>query len=127
MPSTAHLSQDQRVVLANLLRSRLVDLGRGRESQLQDQSQVESARETLLQDADDASQRSGEHEVEGIVSDIDSGEFNAVSDAVQRVHRADYGLCIDCQAAIPFDRLRLEPQALRCAACQTLHERKSFP
>ena len=114
-------------MLANLLRSPLVDLGHGRESQLQDQSQVESARETLLQDADDASQRSGEHEVEGIVSDIDSGEFNAVSDAVQRVHRADYGLCIDCQAAIPFDRLRLEPQALRCAACQTLHERKSFP
>ena len=114
-------------MLANLLQSRLVDLERERESQLQVHSQVESARETLLQDADDASQRSGEHEVEGIVSDIDSGEFNAVSDAVQRVHRADYGLCIDCRVAIPFDRLRLEPQALRCAACQTLHERKSFP
>ena len=127
MQSTTHLSQDQRVVLANLLQSRLVALERERESQLQDQSQVESARQTLLQDADDASQRSGEHEVEGIVSDIDSGGFNAVSDAVQRVHRAEYGLCIDCQVAIPFDRLRLAPQALRCAACQTLHERKSFP
>jgi hypothetical protein len=63
MQSTAHLSQDQRVVLANLLQSRLVDLGRERESQLQDQSQVESASETLLQDADDASQQSGEREV----------------------------------------------------------------
>lgn len=114
-------------MLARVLQSRLDDLGRERESQLQDQSQVESARETLLQDADDASQRSGEHEVEGIVSDIDSGESNAVSDALQRVHRADYGLCIDCQLAIPFDRLLLEPQAPRCAACQTLHERKSFP
>jgi len=114
-------------VLANLLQSRLVDLERERESQLQVHSQVESARETPLQDADDAFQRSGEHEVEGIVSDIASGEFNAISDAVQRVHRADYGLCIDCQLAIPFDRLLLEPQAPRCAACQTLHERKSFP
>ena len=127
MPSTVHLSQDQRVVLSNLLQSRLVVLERDRKSQLQEQSQVESARQTVLQNADDASQRSGEHEVEGIVSDIDSGEFNAISDAVQGVHRADYGLCIDCQVAIPFDRLRLEPQALRCAACQTLHERKSFP
>jgi DnaK suppressor protein len=127
MPPAAHLSQDQRVVLAKLLESRLVELERERESQLQGQSQVESARQTLLQDADDASQWSGEHEVEGIVSDIDSGEFNAIRDALQRVHRTDYGLCIDCQVAIPFDRLRLEPQALRCAACQTLHERKSFP
>jgi DnaK suppressor protein len=127
MPSAAHLSQDQRVVLANLLKSRLVDLERQRQSQLQGQSQAESARQTLLQDADDASQRSGEHEVEGIVSDIDSGEFNAISHALQRVHQADYGLCLDCHVAIPFDRLRLEPQALRCAACQTLHERKSFP
>jgi DnaK suppressor protein len=127
MPTAVHLSQDQRVVLAKLLSSRLVDLERQRESQWQDQSQVESARQTLLQDADDASQRSGEHEVESIVSDIDSGEFNAISDALQRVHRADYGLCIDCQAAIPFERLRLEPQALRCTACQTLHERKAFP
>jgi DnaK suppressor protein len=127
MPLTVHLSQDQRVVLAKLLQSRLAELESERESQLQDQSQVESARQTLLQDADDASQRSGEHEVEGIVSDIDSGEFNAISDALQRVHRADYGLCIDCQVAIPFERLRLEPQALRCAACQTLHERKAFP
>jgi len=114
-------------VLANLLESRLVDLERERESKLQGQSQAESARQTLLQDADDASQRSGEHEVEGIVSGIDSGEFNAISDAVQRVHHADFGLCIDCQTAIPFERLQLEPQALRCAACQTLHERKSFP
>jgi DnaK suppressor protein len=127
MPPAAHLSQDQRVVLAKLLESRLVELQRERESQLKGQSQVESARQTLLQDADDASQWSGEHEVEGIVSDIESGDFNAIRDALQRVHRADYGLCIDCQVAIPFDRLRLEPQALRCAACQTLHERKSFP
>lgn len=114
-------------MLANLLQSRLVDLEHERKSQLQGQSQVDSARQTLLQDADDATQRAGEHEVEGIVSDIDSSEFNAVSDAAQRVHRADYGLCADCNAPIPFERLQIEPQALRCAACQTLHERKSFP
>ncbi len=127
MPSTAQLSQEQRVVLASILQARLVDLERTRESELQGQSQVESARRTLLQDADDASQRSGDHEVEGTASDIHSGEFNAISDALQRIHRPDYGLCIDCQVEIPFARLLLEPQALRCAACQTLHEGKSLP
>jgi len=123
MTSTIHLSHDQRVVLADLLKSRLESLEGEVLSQLNDQTQVESARQTLLQDADDARQRSGEHEVEGLVSDIDSSEFKAISDALQRVHRADYGLCIDCQSPIPFDRLRVEPQALRCAGCQTRYER----
>jgi DnaK suppressor protein len=124
MPSTTQLSQDQRVVLTELLQSRLAEFERVRASQLQGLTQAESARQTLLQDADDARQRSGEHEVEGIVLDIDSGEFNEIRDALQRIHGASYGLCIDCQAAIPFARLLVEPQALRCAACQTLYERK---
>jgi RNA polymerase-binding transcription factor DksA len=124
MPSTAPLSQDQRVALTELLQSRLAELKRERESQLQGQSQVAAARRTLLQDADDASQRAGEHEVEGTFSDIESAEFNALSDALKRIHGAGYGLCIDCGGAIPFDRLQLEPQALRCAACQTLHDRQ---
>ncbi len=127
MPLTPQLSQDQRAVLARLLQARQLDLQHGRAAQLQGQSQVESARQTLLQDADDASQQSGAHEVAGTIANIDSGEFNAVSSALQRIHRAGYGLCTDCQAAIPFDRLRLAPQTLRCAACQTIHERKPTP
>lgn len=125
MPSTSHLSQDQRVALTDLLQSRLSSLRR--KSQRQGLSQVDSARQALIQDADDARQRAGEHEVEGIVSDMDSSEFNEIQLALQRIHSAAYGVCIDCQAAIPFDRLRLEPQAVRCVICQTLHERKSLP
>jgi hypothetical protein len=34
---------------------------------------------------------------------------------------------IDCHIAIPFERLLLEPQSLRCAACQAIFERKSPP
>jgi DnaK suppressor protein len=127
MPSTPPLSRDQRVALAELLQSRLAGLERDRASQLQGLTQAESARQTLLQDADDARQRAGEHEVEGIVSDIDSSEFNDIHDALQRIHGTGYGVCIDCQAFIPFARLKLEPQARRCVACQTLLERTSAP
>ena len=127
MPSTALPTPAQRVLLAGLLQSRLTALRALRASQLQSLSQVESARQTLLQDADDATQRAGAHEVEGTVGDIESAEFQAISDALQRIHRADYGVCIDCHVAIPFARLRLEPQVLRCAACQTLHERNTPP
>jgi DnaK suppressor protein len=127
MTSTVPLSLEQRATLASLLQSRLAGLELERGSKLHHRSQVEMARETLLQDADDARQRAGEHEVEDIISDVDSVEFKAVSDALQRVHRTDYGLCVDCQVAIPFDRLQAEPQALRCAPCQARHERQFRP
>jgi len=123
MSSTPHLSQDQRIVLADLLQAQLTRFERDRALQLQGLSQAEAARKTLLQDADDARQRSGEHEVEGIVSDIDSGEFNEIQKALYRIHGVGYGICSDCHAAIPFERLLLEPQALRCVKCETLRER----
>ena len=127
MTSTVPISREQRAALASLLQSRLAGLELERGSLLNHRSQVELARETLLQDTDDARQRAGEHEVEGIVSDVGSNEFKALSDALQRVHRADYGLCVDCLVAIPFDRLQVEPQALRCAPCQERHERQFRP
>jgi len=35
-----------------------------------------------------------------------------------------YGVCADCAADIPFDRLKAEPWALRCVACETQHEKQ---
>lgn len=49
-------------------------------------------------------------------------KFDAVLSALQRIHDKEYGLCIDCIAAIPFKRLCAEPHALRCAACKSRHE-----
>lgn len=125
MTLTSHLSRGQRLELANLIQSKLDGFEQKLASHLHGLTQAQAARQTLLQDADDARQRAGEHEVESVVSDIDSAQFDALRDALQRVHGAEYGLCIDCDAAIPFERLQIEPQALRCAACQTLQERKS--
>ena len=92
-------------------------------TKLEDLTQAQHAYQTLQQDMDDAPQRSGEEEVEAAVADIDSREFSAVTQALQRIHGADYGLCVDCRLPIAFERLRLEPQALRCTACQALYER----
>ena len=122
MPATASLTKDQRAVLLQLLQSRLSDMEGESTSRLHQQTQVDAARETLLQDADDTAQQDGAHEVEGSVATIDSAEYQALRDALQRIHGADYGLCIDCEVAIPYERLLLEPQALRCAECQALHE-----
>jgi DnaK suppressor protein len=126
MTAKTQLSKDQRGALADLLQSRFGEMERQRASQLHGLSQAESARQTLLQDADDATQRSGTHEVEGSLADIDSKEFDAIRSALKRIHDASYGLCIDCQARIPFERLRAEPQALRCVACESVHERRAL-
>lgn len=123
----SHLSHAQRLELTTLLESRRTAFERLSTLQLEGESQFEAARRVLLQDADDARQREGTHEVEGIVADIDSGEYTAIRAALERIHGVAYGLCIDCHAAIAFGRLQIEPQALRCIPCQTLHERKSKP
>lgn len=82
----SHLSHAQRLVLTGLLESRRDAFERLSISQLEGQSQVEAARRVLLQDADDARQRDGIHEVEGIVADIDSGEYTAIRAALERIH-----------------------------------------
>lgn len=108
--------------MADMLQHRLVSLRQESGTKLEDLTQAQHAFQAQQEDLHDVSQRLGEEQVEAAVADIDSGEFNAVSQALQRIHGADYGLCIDCHAPIAFERLELEPQALRCAVCQSLYE-----
>lgn len=124
MSTHAHLSQTQREALAKALQAQLALLQHDSALHLEGMTQTEHANLTRLQDADDATQRVGAHEVEATTEAIESDDYNAVSSALTRIYTADYGICIDCHTAIPFDRLTVEPQALRCITCETLHERK---
>ena len=85
-------------------------------------SRVEHAREVLQQDDDDAPQRAGERAVDMALSDLETQELGAVSQALARLNGGQYGLCADCGAEIPFDRLKAEPWALRCVPCESRHE-----
>jgi len=38
--------------------------------------------------------------------------------ALTVMHRHDYGRCVDCKQWIPLSRLRVQPAALLCVACQ---------
>ncbi|GIE85405.1 hypothetical protein Are01nite_18850 [Actinoplanes regularis] len=38
--------------------------------------------------------------------------------ALRRMSEGSYGLCGDCDQAIPLGRLRARPQATRCASCE---------
>ena len=107
------LSPAQRALLQQLLQLRQQELDRRIAQRHAGAGRAEHAHEVLQQDGDDTPQRRADREVE---------ELAAVSDALARVHDADFGLCIDCGEAISFDRLKLEPRALRCAGCERKYE-----
>lgn len=49
-------------------------------------------------------------------------ELREVEAALTRLQEGDYGLCIDDQEPISFKRLKANPTARRCIACQTRYE-----
>lgn len=119
---TTHLTAGQRALLRAQLEQRQQQLdGRLREH-LGGRSRAEHAREVLTQDEDDAPQRESEREMDLALSDLETQELGEVSDALRRMDGEGYGLCGECSEPIPFDRLRAEPWALRCVACEALRE-----
>lgn len=57
----------------------------------------------------------------------DVGEVRDIAAAEQRVATGQYGLCIDCGAAIRYKRLDAYPTAKRCFACQVRREKLQVP
>ena len=117
-----YLSPGQRALLQQLLQMRQHELDRRMALHQSGASRAEHASEVLRQDGDDAPQRDSDREVDLARADRDVEELGAVSAALARVHDAHFGLCADCGASIPFDRLKLEPWALRCVDCERKRE-----
>jgi DnaK suppressor protein len=46
-----------------------------------------------------------------------------VEDALRRLRRGTYGICVDCGRPIAKGRLEVLPEAARCIACQRREER----
>lgn len=124
MSMPAHLTPSQRSELAALLQSRLQEIERQSTVHQEGLSLVEHAQQVLQQDGDDAPQRAGDRELDFAVSERDGQQLVALRRAQSRLNDADFGRCIDCGVHIPFERMRIEPEALRCVACESTHERK---
>ncbi len=65
-----------------------------------------------------------------LLSDLDNaevtrdlGEVRDLDSALARLAAGTYGVCIDCQREIDFERLIAHPVAVRCLDCQEVHER----
>ncbi len=119
---TSHLSAAQRALLETALLQRHNQLDRRLVEHHEGLSRVAHAREVLMQDGDDAPQRENARATDLAVTDIETQALGAVSLALQRVHTPDFGVCNDCSQGIPFERLQIEPWALRCTACESARE-----
>lgn len=120
---TNALTSGQRALLQQLLQLRQQELDRRVATHQAGGGRAEHAREVLQQDADDAPQRDADREIELARADREIEELGAVSDALARVHDADFGRCVDCGQAIPFERMKLEPWTRRCVNCEGQRER----
>jgi DnaK suppressor protein len=117
-----HLTAGQHALLESALQQRLAHLDRRLAEHLGGSTRAEHAYRVLEQDGDDAPQREGERELDMALADRDTVSVGEVSAALARLQRGEYGTCTDCGSEIPFDRLRVEPWALRCVPCQGRHE-----
>ena len=52
------------------------------------------------------------------VNRLDFHQLNLVDEALERMDREDYGICMNCGDRISDRRLRAIPWALHCIACQ---------
>jgi DnaK suppressor protein len=120
---STHLTAGQRALLEAALVQRQHQLDRRLAEHNDGLSRAEHAREVLLQDVREAAQREEEREVDMALSDMEQRELGEVSAALRRLQAGDYGRCADCDTEIPFDRLKVEPWALRCVACESRRER----
>jgi DnaK suppressor protein len=75
-----------------------------------DQHPGDEGSETLEQEMDEAKR--------AILKD----ERNAVTQALQRLEDGTYGTCVDCGKEIPAERLKAQPEAIRCVDDQRRFE-----
>jgi DnaK suppressor protein len=120
----ALLSAVQRAAIEAELNSQRRELERSIAEHRRGLTRTEQAREQLLQDADDAPQREAERELDHALTDREIEQLARLTRALARVHDEHFGLCGDCGVVIPFERLKAEPWAERCVACESRREAK---
>ena len=119
-----HLSTEQRHTIGQALQARRLSLQNDLAQHPNSVSSAGLAQEALAQGGDDFAQDTGEREVDRALTDMDMQELAAITRAEQHLQDDNFGICVDCAQPIPFERLRVEPQSLRCVACAAIFERK---
>ena len=86
------------------------DQGQGEELADYDQHPADQGTETLEQELDETK------------ATILKQERSMVEQAIERLERGEYGVCLDCGKDIPAARLEAQPEAIRCVDDQRRFE-----
>lgn len=77
-----------------------------------------------------ATHDTGDESVASLLADLgqaelsrDLAELRDLEVARMRMEGGTYGICTDCGTQIGYERLRVNPGAVRCVACQTRYEK----
>lgn len=54
------------------------------------------------------------------LTELERAQLNLVEEALQRIDRGRFGLCVQCERVIPTKRLEVQPWARYCLHCQEL-------
>jgi RNA polymerase-binding protein DksA len=120
----SHLNREQTVQIEKLLREReRVLRNEVREGLLRSGQAHHKDMAGMVSDAGDESVANMLEDLELAEVDRDVLELREVEDALARINRDDFGACADCGEPIGYGRLRAQPAATRCLACQGRRER----
>jgi DnaK suppressor protein len=89
------------------------------------QAQMQQNRENLAPPAADQDgnlQGNVGREVDQALTNIDAADLARVDHALEALEDGSYGMCAECGCAIPFERLKIEPQTQHCVACKSRWE-----
>jgi RNA polymerase-binding protein DksA len=91
---------------------------------------VERVRKDRFQDVAGVTGDAGDESVAALIADLDHAdvgrdlsELRALEAARTRLVDGSYGICANCGGEIGFERLRVNPAAVRCVECQRVHEK----
>lgn len=68
----------------------------------------------------DSEEQALERESDDVLAVLDEAarsELNQIYDALERIKRNEYGICMVCKEKIPIERLKVLPYTDRCIAC----------
>jgi DnaK suppressor protein len=60
----------------------------------------------------------GEQEVNRKILDASKLRFTRLTHALSRIEKPMFGFCIECEEPIPFERMRIRPESVRCVHCE---------
>lgn len=117
-----YLTQEQLAHLQQLLNDRERELRADMQREIE---QKDDFRDVASEapDSGDSSFASLSLDLENAAVSRDVTELRAIEGARARMENGTYGICVDCETEIPYERLLVQPTAERCLPDQDMYEK----